>query len=70
MVDILLWVQCYTALVAVLAAGTPTSTEIKIPEFMAYKSTIIKCHPDFEGLDWVYYAWSGIPQTDCIVKGP
>jgi len=50
-IDILLWVQCYAALVAVLALQHPQ----KIPEFMAYQSVIIKCHRDFEGLGWVYY---------------
>jgi len=43
-IDILLWVQCYAALVAVLALQHPQ----KIPEFMAYQSVIIKCHRDFE----------------------
>ena len=50
-VDILLWLQCYAALVAALALQHPQKT----PEFMAYQSIIIKCHRDFEGLGWVYY---------------
>lgn len=49
--DILQWVQCYAALVGVLARAYPSM----VPELMAYLGTIIKCARDFEGVSWAQY---------------
>jgi hypothetical protein len=49
--DILLWLQCYAALVGVLSRGYPTM----VPEFMSYQAMIIKCSRDFQGPAWVQY---------------
>ena len=49
--DILVWVQCYASLVAVLAQQYPTQT----PQFIAYLATIVRAHRNFEGLGWVVY---------------
>ena len=39
-VDILQWVQCFASLASILATAYPA----KVPELMAYLSTIIRCH--------------------------
>jgi len=44
--DILQWLSCSAAMVAVLSRAYPQM----VPEFMAYQATIIKCCRDFEGL--------------------
>ena len=49
--DILLWVECYSSLVAVLAARFPQH----IGDFMSYQRTIIKASKNFEGTAWVVY---------------
>ena len=49
--DILLWLECYSALVAVLASKYPQ----RIGDFMSYQATIIKAHRNFEGMSWVVY---------------
>ena len=49
--DILLWVECYSSLVAVLATKFPQH----IGDFMAYQKTIIKACKNFEGTAWVIY---------------
>ena len=49
--DILRWAQCFGALVSVLSTRYPD----KVPEFMAYQATIIKCSREFEGLGWLQY---------------
>ena len=49
--NILMWVQCYASLVAVLAQQYPMQT----PQFMAYLATIVRAHRNFEGLGWVVY---------------
>ena len=49
--DILLWVECYSSLVAVLATKFPQH----IGDFMAYQKTIIKACKNFEGTAWVVY---------------
>ena len=49
--DILQWLQCYSAMVGVLARVYPQF----VPEFMAYQATIIKCSRDFDGLAWAQY---------------
>ena len=49
--DILLWVECYSSLIAVLAAKYPTNT----PEFMAYLKTIVHASKSFLGDGWVTY---------------
>lgn len=49
--NILTWVECYASLASVLATTYPTF----IPEFMAYLSTIVKCHRRYEGLGWFSY---------------
>ena len=50
-VDILLWLECYSSLVAVLATKYPQH----IGDFMAYQRTIIKASKNFEGTAWVLY---------------
>ena len=49
--DILLWLECYSSLVAALATRYPQH----IGDFMAYQATIIKAHRNFEGTAWVVY---------------
>ena len=49
--DILLWVECYSTLVAVLASQYPT----KIPQLMVYQKTIVKAHKTYIGQGWVTY---------------
>lgn len=49
--NILLWVECYSSLVAVLSSKYPN----KIGHFMTYQKTIIKAHCSFVGEGWVVY---------------
>ena len=49
--NILLWLECYSSLVAVLSAKYPS----KIGHFMAYQKTIIKAQRTFVGEGWVAY---------------
>ena len=49
--DILLWIECYTSMVAVLSSGFPQKT----PELMAYLKTIARAHRSFSGDGWVAY---------------
>ena len=49
--NILLWVECYSSLVAVLSSKYPNKTS----HFMAYQKTIIKAHHSFIGEGWVVY---------------
>jgi len=49
--DILQWLSCFAAMVAVLSRAYPQM----VPEFMAYQATITKYCRDFEGLAWVQY---------------
>ena len=49
--DIMVWVQCFAAMVGVLSTKHPD----KVPEFMAYLSLIVKCSRDYEGYGWVLY---------------
>ena len=49
--DILVWVQCYSAMASILAERYPA----KIPHLMAYQSTIVKCAKRYQGLAWVAY---------------
>ena len=49
--NILLWVECYSSLVAVLSSKYPT----KIGHFMAYQKMIIKAQRTFVGERWVVY---------------
>ena len=49
--NILLWVECYSSLVAVLSSKYPNKTG----HFMAYQKTIIKAHRSFVGEGWVVY---------------
>ena len=49
--NILLWLECYASLVAVLASRYPT----KVGHFMAYQKLIIKAHRMFAGERWVVY---------------
>ena len=49
--DILVWVQCYSAMASMLAERYPA----KIPHLMAYQSTIVKCAKYYQGLAWVAY---------------
>ena len=49
--NIFTWLKCYGAMVGILASRYPQ----KVAELMAYQSTIIKCHTDFEGVAWVTY---------------
>ena len=49
--NILLWLECYSSLVAVLSSRYPT----KIGQFMAYQKTIIKTQRTFVGEGWMVY---------------
>ncbi len=49
--DILIWAQCYAAMVGVLSAKFPNA----VPSLMAYQAIIIKASRDFDGLRWVQY---------------
>lgn len=49
--DILLWIECYSSLVAVLGIQHPT----KIADLMAYQCTIVKAHKTFVGEGWITY---------------
>ena len=49
--DILLWVECYASLVAVLSTRYPAA----VPELMAYQITILKASKSFVGEGWVTY---------------
>ena len=50
-INILLWLECYSSLVAVLSSKYPN----KIGQFMAYQKTIIRAHRSFIGEGWVVY---------------
>ena len=50
-VDILLWVECYSTLVSVLSSKFP----LKTPDLMAYQRTIVYAHRSFAGDGWVTY---------------
>ncbi len=49
--DILLWVECFSVLVSVLASKHPE----RVPDFMAYQKSIVKASRNFEGTAWVVY---------------
>ena len=49
--NILLWVECYAALVAILASKYPQKTK----DFMMYLHTIMKTHRSFVGDGWITY---------------
>ena len=49
--DIMVWTECYSALVAVLSAKFPWCT----PHLMAYQRTIVKAHRTFVGEGWILY---------------
>lgn len=49
--DILLWTECYAALVSILSTKFPEKT----PQFMAYLKTIVKAQRTFTGEGWVTY---------------
>lgn len=49
--DIVIWVECYSILTAVLSTNYPSKT----PNFMAYMRTITKAHRSFVGEGWVSY---------------
>ena len=49
--DILLWIECYSTLVSVLASRFPT----KVPQLMSYQKTIVKAHRTYAGQGWVTY---------------
>ena len=49
--DIMLWVECYSTLVAVLTTKHPE----KAPNLMAYLKTIVKAQRAFHGDGWVSY---------------
>lgn len=49
--NIFAWLQAYSTLVGALSTTYPT----KVPELMAYQSTVIRCYRDFEGAAWVQY---------------
>ena len=49
--DVLVWVQCFSAMVGALSTVYPD----KVPEFMAYQALIVKCSCDYDGLGWVLY---------------
>ncbi len=49
--DILIWVECYSSLVATLSQRYPDKT----PHLMAYMKTIVKAQRTFVGEGWVTY---------------
>ena len=49
--DIMLWVECFSTLVAILASKYPQH----IPDFMAYQKAIVRASRNFEGSSWVVY---------------
>lgn len=49
--DILVWVECFSTLVSVLATKYPHKT----PQLMAYQQTIIRAHRTFVGEGWLTY---------------
>lgn len=49
--DILLWVECFSSMAAILATSYPP----KISELMAYQKTIVRAHRSFSGEGWVTY---------------
>ena len=49
--DLLVWVQCFATFASTLAMAYPDT----IAELMAYLSTIVRCHRDYEGPSWVLY---------------
>ena len=49
--DILVWVECYSSLVSVLASRYPEKT----PQFMAYQRTIVRAQRSFTGEGWFTY---------------
>ena len=49
--DILLWVECYASMVAVLAPKYP----MKVAGLMAYQKTIVRAHRSFAGEGWGTY---------------
>ena len=49
--DILLWIECYSTLVSVLASRFPT----KVPQLMSYQKTVVKAHRTYAGQGWVTY---------------
>ena len=49
--DFLLWTECCSSMMAVLAGAHPT----KAPEFFAYLKTIIRAHRNYDGTQWEAY---------------
>ena len=49
--DIMVWVECFSTLVAVLASKYPQH----VPDFMAYQKAIVRASRNFEGSSWVVY---------------
>ena len=49
--DIVMWSECYSSFVAVLAKKYPQH----IADFMAYQRSIIKASRNFDGKAWVVY---------------
>lgn len=49
--NIFSWMQGYASLVGALATVYPA----KVPELMAYQTTILRCYRDFEGAAWAQY---------------
>ena len=49
--DILIWIECYSSLVAILSTRYPDKT----PQLMSYMRTIVKAQRTFSGEGWVSY---------------
>ena len=49
--NIIVWAQCYAALVGVLSTTFPTH----VPSLMAYQAIILKAYRDFDGFGWAQY---------------
>ena len=49
--DIFTWLQCYGLFVSILGPHHPS----RIPELMAYQTTIVRASQDYAGLAWVRY---------------
>ena len=69
--DILVWVQCFVTLVSTLSLQYPG----KVPEFMAYLATIVRCQRDYGGPAWVLYDRAfrrrveAMKDLNCIMSG-
>ena len=60
--DILLWIECYSIFIAVLASQYST----KVPQMMTYQKTILKAHKTYCTLDKDGQHISSTANTKCL----